>query len=527
MKQTEKQSKGIIAMYLRLSSEDEDTDFVGKKYESESITNQRKLIRDYILGMEDLDGYELVEFIDDGRSGTNMERPGFADMIKAAQNGMVDVVVVKDLSRIGRNYIEVGNILEQEFPSLDIRVISINDNFDSDDYEGTTAGMAVIIKMMTYDLYSKQLSRKVKEVQYKLMEEGRYVNTPPYGYKVLPEQKHLLVIDEEPAKIVRLIFQMLIKGYSTSDIALYLNEKGVLPPSEYKKVRKKSEVYNKQPIWSHSRVTEIIRNEKYRGVMVYHKRRKKKVSDKRDKRTSKDEWLVVEDAHEPIVSKEEFEQAQKALRMVKEYKKKKSPRDNVFRCPYCGFRLRKTYGKDIYFSCSHYPYTKNKDCKKIRWTKTDLENVLFQLFQVQVRLLLTEMAKKETYSINKQHLKDKKNRLQFLHKSYASLNGRKSELYDKYKEGELTREGFIKEKDRYADEGIRIKKEIAEVEIELQELEQAMMNMESVKNEKKSANELLDLPDDEAKKIMYNFIEDVLIFDNENIKIKWNFIFGT
>ena len=116
MKQTEKQSKGIIAMYLRLSSEDEDTDFVGKKYESESITNQRKLIRDYILGMEDLDGYELVEFIDDGRSGTNMERPGFADMIKAAQNGMVDVVVVKDLSRIGRNYIEVGNILEQEFP---------------------------------------------------------------------------------------------------------------------------------------------------------------------------------------------------------------------------------------------------------------------------------------------------------------------------------------------------------------------------------------------------------------------------
>ena len=293
--------KGTIGMYLRLSSEDESTDFVGKKYESESITNQRKLIRDYILGIEELEDYDVVEFVDDGMSGTNMERPGFREMIAAAEKGLVDVIIVKDLSRIGRNYVEVGNILEQEFPAMNIRVIAINDSFDSDDYEGTTAGMAVIIKMMTYDLYSKQLSSKVKEVQYRLMEEGRFVNTPPYGYMVLPEKKHQLVIDEEAAKIVRLIFKMVIKGISSSDVALHLNEQGILPPSEYKKLNKRNARFNKNPIWTHPKIVDIIRNEKYRGAMVYHTRKKQRVSDKQAKRTNKETWLVIEGTHEPIV----------------------------------------------------------------------------------------------------------------------------------------------------------------------------------------------------------------------------------
>ncbi len=518
--------KGTIGMYLRLSSEDEDTDFVGKKYESESITNQRKLIRDYILGIEELEGYDVVEFVDDGLSGTNMERPGFREMIAAAEKGLVDVIIVKDLSRIGRNYVEVGNILEQEFPAMNIRVIAINDSFDSDDYEGTTAGMAVIIKMMTYDLYSKQLSSKVKEVQYRLMEEGRFVNTPPYGYMVLPEKKHQLVIDEEAAKIVRLIFKMVIKGISSSDVALHLNEQGILPPSEYKKLNKRNARFNKNPIWTHPKIVDIIRNEKYRGAMVYHTRKKQRVSDKQAKRTKKDTWLVIEGTHEPIVSDEEFRLAQEALVTRKITTRKKPKPDNVYVCPYCGFKLRKTYGNDTYLSCSHVMYTGNEDCKKIYWSKTDIENVIYQIFCVQVKLYLTEQTRAETDMISRDTIKEKKQVINFLNKSYAALNFRKSELYDKYKDGELDRDAFIREKSRYADEGIRVKKEIEQAEQELRELEEAYSKMEWKKQEEKKADSLLNLPADKVKEVMYNFIDQVLVYDDKNIKVKWNFADG-
>ncbi len=518
--------KGTIGMYLRLSSEDEDTDFCGKKYESESISNQRKLISDYILGIEELEGYQVREFVDDGRSGTNMERPGFRELIRSAENGLVDVIIVKDLSRIGRNYIEVGNILEQEFPALNIRVIAINDSFDSEDYEGTTAGMAVIIKMMTYDLYSKQLSAKVKEVQYRLMEQGKFVNTPPYGYKVLPESKHQLVIDEEAAKIVRMIFTLVIKGCSTSDIALRLNEEGILPPSEYKKINKKSARFNTRAIWTHSRVFDIVRNEKYRGVMVYHKRKKKRVSDRRDKRTQKDEWLVVEDTHEPIVSNEEFELAQKSIANKLYLGRKKPSREMVYVCPHCGFKLRKTYGKDTYYSCSQAKVTGNEECKKVYWSKTDMENMVVELLRVQVKLFLEEQTRVETQIDSKHSIKEKKSRLSFLNKSYASLNFRKSELYDKYKDGLLDRDGFIKVKEQYADESVRVKKEIELAEQELKELENSLAVLEWKQQEKDSAENLLNLPEDKIKDIMYNFIDQIFVYNDRKVSVVWNFADG-
>ncbi len=517
---------GTVAIYLRLSLEDEITEFVGKKYESESIANQRKLTRDYILGMEELEGYDIVEFIDDGRSGTNMDRPGFQDMIKAANMGLINVIVVKDLSRIGRNYIEVGNILEQEFPMLNIRVIAINDNFDSDDYEGTTAGMAVVIKMMTYDMYSKQLSTKVRQVQYELMRQGKFVNTPPYGYKVLPEQKHQLVIDEEAAKVVRLIFKMIIAGHSTADVALYLNEKGVLPPSEYKGINKQHTRYKKKAMWTHPIIVDIIRNEKYRGVMVYHKRKKQRVGDRHDKRTDKDSWLIIENTHEPIVSDLEFAQAQEALRKVRKVKKKKTKFDNVFVCPYCGYKLQKTYGKDTYYSCSHVRYTDNSDCKKIYWSKTDLENVMYQLFLVQAKLHLSENTRVETSKISKDAIKQKKSRIKFLETSYASLNLKKTELYDKYRDGVLDREGFIREKERYTDETIRVKKEIEQEQRELAELQELHLQFEYHQREEKQIDNLLNLPEDKVKEMMYHFVEKVEVYDSTNIKVIWNFSDG-
>ena len=513
----------VLAEYLRLSMEDETSDFAGKKYESESISNQRTLITDYLLSCDEFEDYEVREFVDDGRSGTNMERPGFQNLMKAAMRGEIDVIIVKDLSRIGRNYIEVGNILEQELPSMDVRVIAINDNFDSAAYEGTTAGMAVIIKMMTYDLYSKQLSHKVREAQYRLMEEGRYVNVPPYGYMPEPGNKHHLVIDEEPAKIVRLIFKEIIGGCSTSEVACLLNGKGVVPPSVYKGVNKKNPKFNKNPLWTHSVIVDIIRNEKYCGAMVYHKRKKIKVSDQHETRMDKKDWLIIENTHEPIVSKEEFERAQEALRKVRKYTKKKRTQDNVFFCPHCGYRLRRTYGHDIYLSCSHQPYTENEACKKIYWTKTDMDNALREAFQLQVELFMEENQQQDTHKIGQEALKKKKTTINYLTKGKSALIRRKMDLYEQYKDGVMDREAFRKSKDRYADEEIRLERELQQAQSELAELNNTLQQTKIKERNVSCARELLNKSFDSQKEVMYNFIAKVMVYDNERIKVIWNF----
>lgn len=513
----------VLAQYLRLSLEDEISDFVGEKYESESISNQRTLITDYLLNCEEFGDYEVREFVDDGRSGTNMERPGFQNLMKAAMLGEVDVILVKDLSRIGRNYIEVGNILEQELPSMDVRVIAINDNFDSAAYEGTTAGMAVIIKMMTYDLYSKQLSHKVREAQYRLMEEGRYVNVPPYGYMSEPGNKHHLVIDDEPAKIVRLIFKKILEGYSTSEVACLLNEKEIVPPSVYKGIKKKNSRYNKNPLWTHYSIVNIIQNEKYCGAMVYHKRKKLKVSDRHETRMDKKNWLIIEDTHEPIVSREEFESAQEALRKVRKCTKKKRTQDNVFFCPHCGYRLRRTYGHDVYLSCSHQSYTENEACKKIYWAKTDMDNALREAFQLQVELFMEENQKQDTDKISQDALKKKKARVSYLTKGKAALKRRKMDLYEQYREGDLDKETFLKSKNRYADEETRIVMELQQAELELTELNKMIQQMQIKEKNLICAGQLLSKPIDSQKEVMYNFISKVMVYDNERIKVKWNF----
>ena len=167
-----------------------------------------------------------------------------------------------------------------------------------------------------------------------------------------------------------------------------------------------------------------------------------------------------------------------------------------------------------------------EECKKIYWSKSKLEKVLCHLFSAQAKLYLTETVKQETRSINKEVLKKKKSSLQYLKQSYASLNLKKSELYDKYKDGFLDREGFIKEKERYTDESIRVKKQIEEAEAELQELQTAIQELEVRKADEEHMNHLLNLPEDRMKEIMYTFIDEVQIFDSETIRVKWNFSDG-
>ena len=220
-----------LAHYFRVSLED-----INKQHqlidESHSITSQRKIVQDYVAKHNEFAGLETVEFFDDGYSGTNFDRPQFAAMMEAVRRGEIKCIVVKDLSRFGRNYIEVGDYLEHIFPFLGVRVISVTDGYDSNDYIGKTSGMDVAFRNFIYDSYSKDLSVKVRSAMHTRMENGRFVNHTPYGYMKMPTDKHQMIPDPETAPIVREIFLKAISRKSTSEIAKELNSRGIPTPLE-------------------------------------------------------------------------------------------------------------------------------------------------------------------------------------------------------------------------------------------------------------------------------------------------------
>lgn len=199
-----------LYLYIRLSSADRD---MKHKTESDSIANQRLLLHQYLKNHKEFQFYEVEEFIDDGYSGTNDNRPAFENMIEHLKNGDSKLVICKDFSRFFRDYVEIGDYLERIFPFLGVRFISVNDNYDSNNYIGTTGGIDVVMQSIVYSFYSKDLSQKIKTVMRAKAKKGQYIGSfAPYGYVKDPENKNHLLPDPETAPIVRRIFDMALDG---------------------------------------------------------------------------------------------------------------------------------------------------------------------------------------------------------------------------------------------------------------------------------------------------------------------------
>lgn len=267
--------KRKLAFYIRLSDADEEVK-AGTKDESNSITGQRKLLYSYIKGKEEFAGFEILEYFDDGYSGTMFNnRAEFQRLIQDAESGKFECIIVKDFSRFGRDYLEVGNYMEFVFPAMGIRFISVNDNYDSDRNFGVTGGMDVAYKNLIYQLYSMDLSRKVKSARRTRNLSGEYTAAfACYGYKKDPDDKHKLIIDEEAAKVVVEIFSLIIAGYNASEAARILNERKIPTrlQTQWKNGTKYVPVHNKGDyMWDNSEVVWIIQNEQYKGIMIQNK----------------------------------------------------------------------------------------------------------------------------------------------------------------------------------------------------------------------------------------------------------------
>ncbi len=334
--------------YLRVSYTEDGS------VESDSIANQKKLIEDFVAAHPDI---EIVsERVDDGYSGILFDRPAFLEMMSDIQDGKINCVIVKDLSRLGRNAIDAGFYVEKYFPLHHIRFISVNDQYDSEGEENSGNYIIVPLKNMMNESYAADISKKVRAQQHQAMKEGAFVGgRPPYGYKKAPDNCHLLIVNEETAPVVRQIFQWAADGVSLNQIVRQLNENGILCPYLYQIQAglisgKSHSGYGK---WRTCTVSRILADAVYTGDMVQGKT--KTVGHKKV-HAEQEDWIVVRDTHEPLVSQELFASAQEARReqTAKYTRDKVTPYNNnllrgrIF-CGHCGRPLHRRRERDRYF----------------------------------------------------------------------------------------------------------------------------------------------------------------------------------
>ena len=376
--------KNKACMYLRLSKDD------GMSIESNSIINQRELIQSYAKK----NNLEIVkEYVDDGYSGTNYDRPALKDLMEeiSKKDRAFDIIIVKDLSRFGRDYIGAGKYIQKIFPQLHIRFISINDNYDSKHADMSDTNLMLPIRNFINDSYARDISNKVKSSQKMKREKGDYIGSfAPYGYKKSEENKNKLIVDENVSDIIKSIFDMKLQGYSSKAIAEELNDLGIDSPKIYKENQglnyKGGFKVKKGRNWSAKAINRIIENEVYIGTMLQGKSATINYKNKKQTEKDKRDWVKVEDTHEGIISKEVFYIANRMLKrdLYNTKDKKTDLFSGMLFCKDCNSPLVRRVVKykekeQVFYICSKY--NKEKSCTRHSMKKEDLEEILTGIFE--------------------------------------------------------------------------------------------------------------------------------------------------
>ena len=476
------------AIYIRLSEADV-TVRNGIANESNSISNQRIMLCTYIKNHPDLKDNEIIEYVDDGTSGTLFQkRTEFQRMMDDAEKGVFKCIVVKDLSRLGRDYIEVGYYTEIVLPSLQIRFIAVSDNLDSDNFKGTTNGMDYALKNLLNQFYSADISKKVKTSLKALQKQGEYVGSvAPYGYMKDPNNKHKLIINKKEAETVKIIFEMAAQGKSCPQIAKYLNENGI-----------QSNRQNNICRWNNKTVIKKIRDEIYIGTLVQGRTEKVGTGDdKKTVDTSPDKWIKIENAVEPIVSKDLFEKANANFPRHK-HPQKCTSTVNLFVCTYCGRKMRLPYNGNSYY-CRYKNMSPHVGCQTLSAQKDALHQAVLKTVRKHIEVAVgryievQKNADNEIDTINKTIIK--------LNQEINTLDNAPFSLYDEYRAGSITKEQFIKKRET-------AKIRLDEAKTERQALKDRLSNLNNTSTE---TIDLLSLPEliEYDGKILSEFIEKV------------------
>ncbi|WP_302601982.1 recombinase family protein [uncultured Ruminococcus sp.] len=477
MQSKNKNQIGITALYCRLSRDD------GTESESNSIGNQKKLLSQKAkeMGLTDTKYY-----VDDGYTGTNFNRPGFQQLIDDIEIGLVSAVMVKDLSRLGRDYVSVGNYTDSYFPEHNVRFIAVNDAIDSDEGESEIAPFKNILN----EMYARDISKKIRSSHRLRGSMGEPLSQPPYGYMKSPENKKKWIIDPEAATVVKSIFKMCLDGKGNETIARELQENKVLIPMAYwrsKGLNRGGKKTQTNPYkWCKTTVQKILSQQEYCGDIINFKTYSKSFKNKRRIENSKENWAVFKDVNEPIIDRETFEAVQKFISKTKRRApKKENGERSIFNgliyCGDCHSKMRyhtSTSNKEIhYFTCSDNKVDYRGKCPGRHYVRAD---ALEEVVKLELRRLVEMLEIDESYFAqlllrknDEEREKDKKFLELELQKAIAR-SGTVSQLYEKLYEdnviGKVSDEWFVELSHKYEKERMDLKAKIADTRYRIEEL---------------------------------------------------------
>jgi len=477
MQSKNKNQIGITALYCRLSRDD------GTESESNSIGNQKKLLSQKAkeMGLTDTKYY-----VDDGYTGTNFNRPGFQQLIDDIEIGLVSAVMVKDLSRLGRDYVSVGNYTDSYFPEHNVRFIAVNDAIDSDEGESEIAPFKNILN----EMYARDISKKIRSSHRLRGSMGEPLSQPPYGYMKSPENKKKWIIDPEAATIVKSIFKMCLDGKGNETIARELQENEVLIPMAYwrsKGLNRGGKKTQTNPYkWCKTTIQKILSQQEYCGDIINFKTYSKSFKNKTRYENSKENWAVFKDVNEPIIDRETFETVQKFISKTKRRApKKENGERSIFNgliyCGDCHSKMRyhtSTSNKEIhYFTCSDNKVDYRGKCPGRHYVRAD---ALEEVVKLELRRLVEMLEIDESYFAqlllrknDEEREKDKKFLESELQKAIARSNT-VSQLYEKLYEdnviGKVSDEWFVELSHKYEKERMDLKAKIADTRHQIEEL---------------------------------------------------------
>ena len=527
-----KQFKKIYhaAIYVRLSKEDGDVAGASKA-ESNSISNQKELIRDFLKDKEDI--VVVSERVDDGYSGSSFERPGFQQMLEDIRRGAVDCVIVKDLSRFGREYIDTGRYIERLFPALGVRFIAVNDHYDSLRGDGQGDEILVPFKNLINDAYCRDISVKIRSHLEVKRRNGEFIGAfAPYGYQKDGEDRHRLVVDAYAAGVVRDIFRMKLNGMSQDAIAGKLNRDGILSPMEYKNswgINFRTAFRVKAASgWSPVAVRRILENEVYIGNLVQGRQSTPNHKVKKSIRKDKGDWVRVEKNHEPVVSERDFAVVQKLLGMDT---RTAPDREGVYLlsgiavCGDCGApmvrKVSSVNGKRYcYYICSGHKA--GGSCGPHRIPVQALEDAVFVLLKRHIGCIL-DLERVLEYAgtvpfrdLDVRKLEERREKLLGEAEKCREL---RMLLYEDMKDGVITKEDYVELHAAYEARGKEAQEAAGKAEREIRavlEGDEDKYRWISYFKEYRDIGEL-------TRNVVVALISEVRVYDRENIEVVFDF----
>ena len=517
-----KKSRDVTAFLYERLSRDDNMD--GESY---SIGNQKKLLTKVAKEK----GYtNLVHFFDDGISGVTMDRPGFSDMIQQLEQGKAAAVFVKDLSRLGRNYIEVGRLTEEFFPNHDIRLVAVSDNIDTDEGENELAP----IRNLFNEWYARDISKK-RRISNKIKgNAGEPMGQPPYGYVKDPENPKRWIVDEEAAQVVRRIYRMTLEGVGTEQIAAKLEEDGILTPRAYwhsKGINRPGKVKDLPPThWNSSSVIKMLSVQEYCGDILNFKTYSKSYKNKKRLENDRENWAIFKDVHEPIIERAVFEQVQQKRGKMRKRQAKDGERSmfsGLLVCADCGSNLHFHFNQGNpeikYFNCSNYKGNRGT-CGSTHYVRVDfLEQVVLGEIRRLTKYagLYEDDFLKEVIGHSRQaeeterRLKEKE--LKSLLARDDELDGLFERIYEDNVSGKLSDDRFAKMSRRYEEEQKELSEKIKKLrsEIEKQNSRAASTDMfVSIVRKYTRARKL-------TPRMLNELVEKIEVYNAERIDGEW------